>query len=78
MMYTTLGTSDWKMVEADIKKKKKMRVVGNQQLFRNTIIKTERESCCVQKGTQILVEDESATGTATNPTFSKPIQAFEV
>lgn len=22
MMYTTLGTSDWKMVEADIKKKK--------------------------------------------------------
>ena len=23
MMYTTLGTSDWKMVEADIKKKKK-------------------------------------------------------
>lgn len=47
MMYTTLGTSDWKMVEADIKKKKKMRVVGNQQLFRNTIIKTEKESCCV-------------------------------
>ena len=23
MMYTTLGTSDWKMVEADILKKKK-------------------------------------------------------
>ena len=45
MMYTTLGTSDWKMVEADIKKKK------NAGGGESTIIQKHHH----QKGKRILL-----------------------
>ena len=49
MMYTTLGTSDWKMVEADIKKKKKNAGGGE-----STIIQKHHH----QNGKRILLRIE--------------------